>query len=220
MTENNNIIAQAGIRFFGSISASATHEIKNTLAIINESAGLLQDLSLMARQKGHSLCPERINDISQRMIRQVHRTDLVLKKMNRFSHSVDQAIEIADLEKTIIFVLDLTSRLVQRLGAFVEIISPVSPLMVSTNLFFLENMIWRAIETACRVAGNGKEVKISFGTDGSEPSIWFTMDTVKPEIMDDLFRSKEDLALISCLNISVSKNNKNTKFGLLWPKCI
>ena len=220
MAENENLITKAGIRFFGSISASTTHEIKNTLAIINESAGLLKDLSLMAEKKGHPLSLERINDISERMIRQVQRTDLVLKKISRFSHSVDQAMEIADLEKTILFVLDLASRLVERQGAVLEIISPVSPMLVSTNLFFLENMIWRAIETACCAADNEKVVKISFGTNVSEPLIWFTMNRVKKEIMDDIFRSKEDLALISYLNISIEKNNKNTGFGLLWPKCI
>lgn len=220
MLKNENIIAMAGIRFFGTISASATHEIKNTLAIINESAGLLKDLSLMAQEKGLPLSPERMIDISERMIRQVNRTDLVLKKMNQFSHSVDQAIETADLEKTIHFVLDLASRLVERLGTFVEIISPVSPLMVSTNLFFLENMIWRTIETACLMAGSGKAVKISFGPDGSKPSIWFTINTVKQDIMKDLFTSEEDLALMSILNISIEKNNKNTGFGLLWPNCI
>ena len=219
MAENKNMVAEAGVRFFGSISASATHEIKNTLAIINESAGLLIDLSLMA-QKGHLLSLERINDISQRVIRQVQRADLVLKKLNQFSHSVDKSTQIADLEKTILFVLDLASRLVERHEAVVEVSSPVSPMMVSTNLFYLENMIWRAIETACCAADGEKKVKISFGTDLSEPLIWFTMNTVKEGIMDDLFGSKEDSALMACLNISIKKNEKNNGFGLLWPKLI
>ncbi len=64
MAENENMLAQAGLRFFGKMSASATHEIKNTLAIINESAGLLEDLSLMA-QKGQPMSIPRVNDISQ-----------------------------------------------------------------------------------------------------------------------------------------------------------
>ena len=220
MTENENVMAKEGIQFFGRISASATHEIKNTLAIINESAGLLSDLSLMAEKKGHPLSLERINDISQRLIRQVQRADLVLKKMNRFSHSADLPAEIADLEKTIIFVMDLASRLVERQGTVLEIISPVSPIMVSTNLFFLENMIWRAIETACHAADHEKKVTISFGTTVSEPSIWFTMNTVKQDRMDNLFRSKQDMALIAYLNLSMEKNSKNTGFGLLWPKRI
>ena len=64
MEKNENMLADAGMKFFGKMTASATHEIKNALAIINESAGLLEDLSIMA-SKDHPLSPIRIKDISQ-----------------------------------------------------------------------------------------------------------------------------------------------------------
>jgi hypothetical protein len=38
------------VRFFGEISASISHEIKNVLAIINENAGLLQDMVMMMKR--------------------------------------------------------------------------------------------------------------------------------------------------------------------------
>ena len=43
-----DIIAETGLQFFGRISASISHELKNVLAIINENAGLLEDLTSMA----------------------------------------------------------------------------------------------------------------------------------------------------------------------------
>ena len=217
MAEDENALAREGMRFFGRMSASATHEIKNTLAIISESVGLLEDLSMMA-EKGHPLSLTRVNDISQRVNRQVQRADRVLRKLNRFSHSVDLSTEIADLEKTVCFVLDLVSRLVERQGAVVEVTSPLSPIMVATNLFYLENMIWRAIETACSAAEGEKQVMISFGTDSAAPSIRFSMGTVKDDVMDDLLESKEDRAIMAYLNISIEKNEENNGFGLLWPK--
>ena len=100
------------MQFFGQMSASATHEIKNTLAIINESAGLLEDLTMMAERKP-PLSLTRVNDISQRVKKQVERTDLVVRKLNRFSHSVDREIQIIDLEETTCFVLNLASRLIE-----------------------------------------------------------------------------------------------------------
>lgn len=219
MAENENKLADGGMRFFGKISASATHEIKNSLAIINESVGLLEDLSIMAK-KGQPLSLRRINDISQRVTRQVQRADLVLKKLNRFSHSVDFSFEIADLEKTLCFVLDLASRLVERQEAIIKVTAPVSPMLVSTNLFYLENMIWRAIETACCAVQENKQIMISFGTDSAAPSIWFLLDTIKDDLMDDLFESKEDRVLIAHLDISIEKNKNNNSFGLIWPKRI
>ncbi len=219
MEKNENMLADAGMKFFGKMTASATHEIKNALAIINESAGLLEDLSIMA-SKDHPLSPIRIKDISQMVTRHVQRSDLILKKINRLSHSFDLSTQSADLEKTVCFILDLASRLVEMQGVTVEVTSPISPITVNTNLFYLKNMIWRAIETAC-LANKGKNrVMVSFGTDPFAPSIWFSMDTVKNDLLDDLFGSKEDQALAAHLDISIENNNNNNGFGLLWPKRI
>ena len=43
--------AKPGLQFFGKVSASIAHEIKNVLAIINENAGLLEDLTFAARKE-------------------------------------------------------------------------------------------------------------------------------------------------------------------------
>ena len=40
--------AETGLQFFGKMTASISHEIKNVLAIINENAGLLEDLALLS----------------------------------------------------------------------------------------------------------------------------------------------------------------------------
>ena len=82
MTTDERRVAIGGVRFFGKMTASATHELKNTLAIINENAGLLEDLSMIA-QSGNSLSSERVHDISKRVSRQVKRADVILKRLNR-----------------------------------------------------------------------------------------------------------------------------------------
>ena len=43
---------EAGLRFFGMMTASVSHEIKNVLAIINENAGLMSDLTQMMMKSG------------------------------------------------------------------------------------------------------------------------------------------------------------------------
>jgi len=45
------------LRFFGKIVASISHEIKNVMAIINEKAGLIKDLTLMAEKGVESDLP-------------------------------------------------------------------------------------------------------------------------------------------------------------------
>lgn len=218
MAEDNKLPADGPIRFFGRMTASATHEIKNSLAIINESAGLMEDLVLMA-EKGIPLSHERVNDISQRVARQVQRADQVLNKLNRFSHSVDKSTQVSDLQQTVLAVLNLSSRLIEMQEAVFEV-SPASssPMKVFTSLFYLENIIWRAIESACSAAVGEKKIGISFGTDSKAPSIFFSMNKKKDGGLDHLFDSDEDRALIAHLDITIEKNVNG--FGLLWPKQI
>ena len=52
-------VAETGLQFFGEITASNSHEIKNILAIINENAGLLEDLALMY-DRGAQIEPQRL----------------------------------------------------------------------------------------------------------------------------------------------------------------
>ena len=69
MTTQWEMIAPEGFRFFGKMSASISHEIKNALAIINENAGLLEDLTLLAEQ-GRPTDPERLKKLAGSIITQ------------------------------------------------------------------------------------------------------------------------------------------------------
>lgn len=215
MPDTEILPAIGGIRFFGKMTASATHEMKNALAIINESAGLLEDLSLMT-QKGQPISSGRIHDISKRVARQVTRTDLILKKLNIFSHTADQETEIADLEKTVYLVMDIASRLIEQQEIIIEVTPPQFPLLVETSLFYLENLIWTAIETMCHQSKGKNRLNIFFGPDSTVPSIWFSMETANDNLMDDLLGSRDNKALMAYLDISIENNNNS--FGLIWPK--
>jgi hypothetical protein len=221
MGKNNQMVEMTGMGFFGMMSASATHEIKNALAIINENAGLLEDLTLMA-EKGQPLALERVKDISHKVTRQVQRADLVLKKLNRLSHSVDLPREIVDLEKTTDFVLDLAARIIEIRGVVVKMRPPLTPMLVDTHLFYLQNLIWRAIDMACRVTKadqiGRKQVMILFENDFPPPSIWFSTGRIQTDTINELFGSEQDRALMSYLEITIETNEENTGFGFLWKK--
>jgi len=56
MNDSLDVREETALRFFGNISTSISHEIKNVLAIINENAGLLEDYNLHGR-KGNPAQP-------------------------------------------------------------------------------------------------------------------------------------------------------------------
>ena len=203
------------LQFFGKMSASATHEIKNDLSIINESAGLMQDLILMS-ENGHALSNERLIDISKKIESRVRKADRILKRLNRFSHVPDEPVRQVDLESLIRFMLDLTSRLVEMQGTRFTVVSPRSPAQVTTHLFFLQTLIWRSIETICLKSSTTRQVTVSFETDSSVPGIWFSMDRTDKKTIEMLLESREEKALLAQTGVAVKKEAETNRFGLSW----
>ena len=70
MSVKSTVDAEIGLQFFGKMTASISHEIKNVLAIINENAGLLEDLALLAG-RGAAIDPQRLTNMSQAVMKQV-----------------------------------------------------------------------------------------------------------------------------------------------------
>jgi C4-dicarboxylate-specific signal transduction histidine kinase len=212
--KNIHDMTEDGFRFFGKMSASATHEIKNTLAIINENIGLMDDLSLMS--KNGMLSCEQINGISKKIKKQVRRSNNILQKLNKFSHSVDLTNQVIDLEKTTMFTLDLASRLIDMYEVTIEIFPATSSMGIKANQFFLENIIWKAVEAACNGAKQEKTVSVSFKQDKDTFAVLFSMDNIDTGFMNNLFTSLEDKALIKFLNIVIEKNLDDHCFSLVW----
>jgi phosphoglycerate-specific signal transduction histidine kinase len=157
MRPDGDAIGEMGLQFFGKISASISHEIRNALAIINESAGLLEDLVTLPG-RGKPLNPERLTSLAQQVRRQIKRADGIIDKMNRFAHSVDEPVKDIDLKK----IVELVSSLCQRFATMRKVTLTVegdeTPLVIRTNPFLLENFIYLCLDFAMATVGEGKTV--------------------------------------------------------------
>jgi C4-dicarboxylate-specific signal transduction histidine kinase len=145
MTTQWEMIAPEGFRFFGKMSASISHEIKNALAIINENAGLLEDLTLLAEQ-GRPTDPERLKKLALSIMKQIQRADGLVKRMNRFAHSADEAEKTVDLGELLELITAIAQRLASQREARMELILPEEPVRTGTNPFLLENLIWLCLD--------------------------------------------------------------------------
>jgi len=135
-----------GLQFFGRVSASVSHEIKNVFAVINEAAGLIEDFTLMA-EKGMPLDPERLKKAANAIQGQVRRGDGIVKNMNAFSHSIDEPVRETDLVRT----LDLTVALATRLADMRQVklsIGDVEPASLVGNQFELMRLLHSSIVAA------------------------------------------------------------------------
>ena len=172
MTDVSRALAIEGVRFFGEMTASVSHDIKNVLAIINENAGLLKDMvDLSAR--GTPLAPERLADLAQSISRQVARGDRVVKKINGFAHSADRPVETVDVSETVAVVASLADRLIAMQGQPPRIEVPESPVTATTNRFFLENIIWACLGRSIRACNPNQAITVRVEKSGETVRIRF-----------------------------------------------
>ena len=157
MSGNWEILGETGLRFFGKMSASISHEIKNVMAIINENAGLLEDFTVMA-EKGMPIDPQRLKTRAAMIMKQIRRGDEIIRGMNRFAHSVDEPLQQVDLSDTLSLVVALSSRFAFMRGVTLELEPPSTQVPIITNPFFLQNLIWLCLDFAMGSTGAGKAV--------------------------------------------------------------
>ena len=171
----NDSLAETGLKFFGTVSASISHEIKNRMAVVNEQAGLLKDLVKIAEQGGE-VPLERLLRLAESLKTQVDLTDGIIKNMNRFAHSVDSF----QCESDLCEVLELTARLAGRIaenrGVRIELqIGESSPRIV-TAPFLLMNLIWLCLEATIPFADMESPVVMGCEKSKGGADIWFKVN--------------------------------------------
>ncbi len=158
---NWDVAGPAGLRFFGGMTALTTHELNNCLGIINENAGLLEDLVLMAGQ-GAAVDPERWLLLSERISGQVRRADGIIRCLNSFAHSVDSDRTGADIGALLEVTVSLSGRLLagDRVRAVVE--RPEERVVLTTAPFHFMHLFGRCLVFAARhVAEPEREIRVA-----------------------------------------------------------
>ena len=194
---------ETALRFFGKMSASITHEIKNVLAIINENAGLLEDYNLMA-EKGTPVSPERLKKLAKTVMTQVERADGIVKNMNKFAHSVDEAKRTVDIREVLELVATLSSRLAAMRGVAIDLQPSSSAVSILTAPFFLETLTWLVLDFAVDAAGNGKTVGLIAEKRGEGARVRFTQLDALGETQKNEFPTEREGSLLHFLNAEIA----------------
>ena len=214
-----DMIAETGLQFFGRISASVSHEIKNVLAIVNENAGLLEDFTLMA-DRGKPMDPARLKMMAQAVKKQVARADEIIKNMNRFAHSIDQTITSVDLVQTIELIVALTARLAAMRSVKVELQPPPDPLKISTAPFFLMNLLWLCLDFSMSASGDEKRIELVVEETENRVRIRFRRLTGLSEKLLEMFPSDSEKSLLDVLTAELALEHEREEIDLRLLKDI
>jgi signal transduction histidine kinase len=193
---------QSGIQFFGKMSASISHDLKNVLAVINENAGLLEDLSLLA-EKGAPIDSARVKRVAADVKDQIRRADRIVTTMNRFAHSADEADARIDARELLALLAALAARFAAMRGVALELDSSGEPLMVTTAPFVLLNLLWQCLEHAMTACGAGR--RVTLGADAAAGAARFRLrwpETTEPAAGAGFPTGRED-ALMRALGARV-----------------
>lgn len=205
MHGKNEGVESTGLRYFGSMSASIAHEIKNYLAIGNENAGLMKDLSLMRIKDGQSLDPERMAKLSENVMKQIARTDTIIKKMSRFAHSVDNPVKSINLMEVLELTLDLGRRSAQAFGAELAPVQCETDIFIQTNPFMFMNLFWLLMESASKREKGNKKIEVSVSNEQGVVKIYIM--TTMPQLPE---QSTVEATTNSNDQVSVDQNQKET----------
>lgn len=165
MSANRDSASELGLDFFGNMTASISHELKNALAIVNENAGLLGDLALLM-EKGRPLSPERLVSLAGNIRRQVQRADDIIRRLNRFAHSAHEPAASTDLGEVLAFTVALADRLATMKGVALTV-EAGEPVTVEVRPFVLENLLWFCLQQLFTAAGSGTTVALAAEAEGA-----------------------------------------------------
>jgi nitrogen fixation/metabolism regulation signal transduction histidine kinase len=161
----NDDLGRIGLEFFGKVTASISHEIKNRLAVINEQAGLLEDHVLMS-QKGHEMNLDRLKKLSATVQRQVALANTVIKNMNRFAHSSDALRQPVDLNEALSLSAALSQRAADMREVSLAIKELAEPKTVTTSFFRLLNLFWICLNAAIEMSAARDEITAELDDTG------------------------------------------------------
>jgi signal transduction histidine kinase len=180
----------ADLQFFGEITAGISHEVKNVVTIINESAGLLNDLSVGAESGRRPLDPARIKKMSTDIARNVDRAVAIINRMNRFAHSVDEPRKQVDLAAVVADAVALASRFASVRGVDLNAEIPGDPLLIHSYVFGLHRALHTALQIAVLDCQGSRPVRIAVMANANTATVAVARGPVnQTTAFEDRFRA-------------------------------
>jgi signal transduction histidine kinase len=162
--------AQSEAAFLALATRGATHEVRNVLAIIKESAGLAEDLVRTCPNRG-ALDEERLSRATQRIESQVKRGAEILTNLNRLAHLLGRNADTVDLFEEIEFVVALAQRVARQASRKIlaERRAPKAGLYV--NPFKLQMALFATVRCGLNLVPEGGSVVLRSAEHQGLPSV-------------------------------------------------
>ncbi|MDY0041620.1 MAG: hypothetical protein RBS57_15005 [Desulforhabdus sp.] len=207
--------------FFGKITAGFTHEMKNILAIIKESSGLMEDLLSLSKDAPFphfDRFSHRVTVIQQ----QVQRGVELAARLNRFAHSTDERLARIDLNDLAEQLTKLSERFARLKDIGLSVRPAESSVVLITSPVELQMAVFTLLESCWNQLPAGSEIELSVERRGQDPciNICFTGEIAdcsklmqKIEATDAIKTVRE---ILDPLGIEIMQENEMCGYGLAF----
>jgi len=159
--------------FLAAMTASATHEVRNVLAIIKESAGLIEDLIQLSSERG-TLDKEKVQRAVGRVDAQVKRGSDLLAGLNRLSHTLDQDLATVDLRQEVEQVVFRSKRFARKKNQTVMSREGLASATVSVHPLHLQMAFFAAMERCIEIYPEGTPISVGVENSDEIPEVVFS----------------------------------------------
>jgi C4-dicarboxylate-specific signal transduction histidine kinase len=174
---------RSGLEFFSAIAASVTHELNNSLSIIDQSQGLLADL-IAASEAGRAIEPQRVKTVQERIDRQVRNGVAIVGRFNRFAHSLDDPAGRFDLCGQTDNIVALSRRFAEMKKVRLACNLPDGEMAVSGDAFLLLQALFMCMQMLLEGSEEGDRLEVSVEQEESAHVI-SVAGTAKSAVKED-----------------------------------
>lgn len=192
------------IQAFSKVSASISHEIKNTMAIINENAGLLDDLVLMGGGED-GVSAERVKAAADTIARQVIRTNTLMNYLNRFAHSADYDTGEERLHDILSLIVPLTVRQAAAKNLDMSTHCP-EDIKIHTHLLPLHSLLYLTLRLIIDHSTDGDTLTIEGDVKDGAVFVCFTAACISDSFLSS-FSANELQILLTKLKANISRDD-------------
>lgn len=158
------------LKFIGAVTASVSHELNNVITIIDQVAGLLQDMLAGARA-GSPLDTGKLQALQERIARQTRRGIEIVKNLNRFAHGVDEPVARFEMNAVIGNLVSLVQRRADLRKVRLSVRYAGREAYVTSNPFRLQQALFYCLERFLEFSPPGSEIALAIACDGSSACV-------------------------------------------------
>lgn len=165
--------------FFGKITAGITHEIKNVLAIIQQSSGLIEDIMSISPE-APILHQDKIQASLSRIKDQIKRGTELTGRLNKFAHGTHKSIAKVDLYEITEQLVFLSMRFAKNKKVVLKIHPPDQTISIVTYQVQLQKALFKCIECCLDLMTQGGEINIYPQKDDEKLKVYFLCEGDSP----------------------------------------